>query len=548
MTFWEGVVQELRIEFVRGSHERLQRIARSIDELERNSGNAVALKELLLHFHAFAGLGTTYRFPDVTAMGLQGELKCQELINTHEPPEPDDLSRWRTLIDDIRADLARVSTAPEPAPPGPFVTELSRPPEILIVDDDVDTRAFLARLLQQKKLRPREAGTKAEAFRALDDKMADGAIVNIRLPDGPGYEVVERLRGLPGGEAAAVLVMSGPTGFLDKVEAIRCGADGYFDKPVNWEALMHRLHHLLKRGQVDPPRILSVEDDPDQAAYIRAILESAGYTVRVCHDPRGFEAELAAFEPDLILMDVVLPGFSGHDLARFVRQDERHATLPILFLTTHGQLHTRIEGMRAGGDDHLLKPIAPALLLSTVAARVERARFLKSLLYLDGLTRLLTHTAFMERAQSALARMGRGRQRSAVLVRADLDHFKMINERHGHVAGDRVLVALASLLRRRLRQTDVIGRYGGDELSVIVDDLGEEEAVRLVVRLLEEFSAMKHEAPDGTPFSATFSAGVALVASSRGSLEGWQRAAEDALAAAKRAGRSRVVAASVATG
>ena len=74
-------------------------------------------------------------------------------------------------------------------------------------------------------------------------------------------------------------------------------------------------------------------------------------------------------------MDILLPGISGYDLVRYLRQDERHATLPVLFLTTEGQLQSRIERARVGGDDHLVKPVVPpALLLSAVAARIERAR------------------------------------------------------------------------------------------------------------------------------------------------------------------------------
>ena len=243
-------------------------------------------------------------------------------------------------------------------------------------------------------------------------------------------------------------------------------------------------------------------------------------------------------------MDIVLPGFSGCDLARYVRQDERYAALPIVFLTTEVQMQARIETARAGGDGYIEKPVTPGLLLSDVAARIERARFIRGLMNRDGLTRLLTHTAFLEQARSVLAEASRDPGRTVAWVMIDLDHFKAINDRYGHPVGDRVLYGLAALLRRRLRQPDTIGRYGGEEFAVLIEGLGEPEAVRLVSRLLAEFAATDHHAADGTAFRATFSAGVALLSPAAMDLERWRKAADDALYGAKAAGRNRVLAAS----
>jgi diguanylate cyclase (GGDEF)-like protein len=122
----------------------------------------------------------------------------------------------------------------------------------------------------------------------------------------------------------------------------------------------------------------------------------------------------------------------------------------------------------------------------------------------------------------------------------DLDAFKSVNDRFGHAVGDRVLVAFAALLRRQLRHADVVGRYGGQEFSLLLEGLREPDVARLADRLRAEFGATEHDAPDGTRFRVTLSAGIATLASPRTSVEDWKRAADDALYAAKAQGRDRV--------
>jgi diguanylate cyclase (GGDEF)-like protein len=536
--------EHLRAQFIRRSHAKIEMAGGLLSTLAETPDDTRSLQDVMRFFHGLAGVGTSFGFPRVTALAKEGELECLALIRDQAHPSSSELENWRRLLGALTHEL-------EAAPAGPAAPTVpghgARLAEVLIVDSDEAVYRSLAPLLQQEGISSRPLGSEAEARAALQRSLPDGIIVDASLPDGSGYDLIDHLRGLPGGEAVPALMLSPRAGFLDKVEAIHCGADGYFEKPVDWKALMRRLQHLLEASHPHPARILSVEDDPQQAGYLKAILESGGYEAAVCSDPKGFEAALKEFQPDLVLMDILLPDISGYDLVRYLRQDERYAALPVLFLTTDGQLQSRFRSAQVGGDDHLVKPVVPPVLLSVVASRLERSRFLKNLLNRDGLTRLLTHTALIERAQALHAQSQREPTRVCGWVMLDLDHFKSINDRFGHPVGDRVLAALAALLRRRLRQSDTIGRYGGEEFAVLLEGLPQDEVVRLMTRVLEEFRELDLEAPGHPPFRATFSGGVAMLEPGM-DLDDWKKAADDALYAAKHGGRNRVVAAPSVTG
>ena len=541
-------LEDLRAGFVRSSLEKTATARARVAALEATPGDEAALDELMRFFHSLAGIGASHGFVAVTALAKEGELECVALRRVGTPPGAGEIDNWRRLIDAIEHELRAPALAPPPTavPAAPGEPDVSTAASVvLVVTADAEARAQLFPALKAEGHALCAAASLAEAQRCLLENMPAAVVVDAELPDGSGHELIGEVRRVHGGEAVAVIVVSPRATFLDKVEAITSGADGYFEKPVDWTALLRRLQHLLESSRPQPSRILSVEDDPEQAAYVKAILESAGHTVYVCADPSQFDNMLREHAPDLVLMDILLPGVTGYDLVRYLRQDERYATLPVLFLTTEGQLQSRYRTARVGGDDHLVKPVVAPLLLSTVAARIERSRFVRQLLSRDGLTRLLTHTAFIEAAQALHARYQESRERPMAWVMIDVDHFKSVNDRFGHPVGDRVLAALAALLRRRLRQSDRVGRYGGEEFATLIEDLPEHEVVRLVERLLAEFGAMEHHAADGEVFRSTFSAGVAMLRPGM-TLDEWKKAADDALYAAKKGGRNRVMASSAA--
>ena len=528
-----------------GGADRLVDIDEALDRLHH--GTAATLADLKRHFHKLAGAGATYQRPQISTLAREAERRCDELLKGHAQPSSEDVVRWRetrrrlaALFDEGIATTVLADPTPATATPAASSLDTARHDlDVLLVDENQEARRLLASVLQHEGIPVREAGSCEQAREMIDARLPDGMLVDVRLPDGSGYGIVEYARKKSGGDQSAILMLSAAGDFLDLAEAIHAGADACYTKPAEIEAAHRKILQMLERSQAESPRILVVEDDQYHAAFARALLESAGYQVHVCDAPRQFSEHMATFQPELLLMDVNLPEVSGYDLARLVRQQEQHAALPIIFLTSEEELESRIRAAKAGGDEHLTKPVHPALLASAVGARLERARFLKSLLHRDGLTRLLTHASFMEQVQQVIDRRSRVAAAPASLVLLDVDHFKQVNDAYGHQAGDRVLATLAGSLRQHLRRTDIIGRYGGEEFGVLLDQLPIDDAQRLITRLLTEFASLDHTAGE-QHFRVTFSAGIAPYHEGVGR-HAWIEAADQALYAAKRAGRNRVL-------
>ncbi len=541
MEEWDGALRALRLEYLREAPNKLAALRNALGRLRADRGDADALRELRLGFHGYRGSGTSYGFARVTDIGLEAEERCKAAIGRAQA-DLEDVEAWQSAIDSLAHELTQPVEDTGPRAAALLPPEPAAPPDVLVVDDDPSIARLVEERLVAEGYAVRRAATLAGARQAVAERLPDAIVSDVLLPDGRGSRLVEDIRSSPGGDLPVIVVVSVLAAFVDRVEAIHCGADAYFEKPVDWDRLAKRLRSLLDARRIPAARVLSVEDDPHQAAFLRSVLESSGYEVRICAEPLAFEADVRSFHPDLVLMDVNLPGTSGYDLVRYLRQEESLTTLPVLMLTAESRAEARISATRAGADDFITKPVSPGMLLSAVAVRIERARLLQGLLERDGLTHLCTHSAFLERARAAVARLSRHPSRRMAWAMIDVDHFKAVNDRHGHPTGDRVLAALSQHLRRRLRQSDTTGRYGGEEFAVLVEDLREDDAVRLFDRLRSEFEAVEHRAPSGASFRVTFSVGIAPWRPGD-DVDAWRQRADEALYAAKHAGRNRVFAA-----
>jgi len=322
-----------------------------------------------------------------------------------------------------------------------------------------------------------------------------------------------------------------------RLRAVRMGCQAYLTRPLDTAGLLDTLDRLTAPPRADAGKVLIIDDSPAMVAFYAAHLSGAGFVTQTLTDPMQALEALADAPPELILLDMNMPGASGQELARVIRQQDAFLSIPIVFLSAESDIGRQREAMSTGGDEFLQKPIEPEHLISAVRSRIIRYRALRALMVRDSLTGLLNHTSFKERLRAEVARARRlGKTLSVGLI--DIDHFKRVNDTHGHPAGDRVIRNLSRLLRQRLRGADVIGRYGGEEFAVALVDTPLESARGVLDAIRESFAAVEQQA--GTQmFRCSFSAGLAQLPP-REDADALIQSADEALYRAKRGGRNRV--------
>jgi two-component system cell cycle response regulator len=297
-------------------------------------------------------------------------------------------------------------------------------------------------------------------------------------------------------------------------------------------------------------RILVVDDNRDNVEIIATRLRFRGYDVVEASDGEDALAKVAGDTLDLILLDVMLPDIDGYEVARRIRTNEALPYVPIILVTARDSTRDKVIGLDAGADDYLTKPVNFPELEARVRSMLrikqlqteleEKNRTLELLSVSDGLTGLFNHRRIHALLHEEWERVKRTGD-SLTVAMFDLDHFKAVNDTHGHPAGDRVLQEFAQILREEAREIDRLGRYGGEEFMAILPETGIRDGAVFVERIRHRVAGRAFDIERPEPLRMTVSAGVASYPNGAGTPEMLIRQADRALYVAKAAGRDRVV-------
>jgi two-component system, cell cycle response regulator len=447
---------------------------------------------------------------------------------------------------------------------------------ILIVDNDpLNVKLLSAKLpADQFEILPAFSGKEA-LHRTMKDN-PDLILLDIMMPEIDGYEVSHRLKTNPATESIPIILFTALDSSQDKVRGFESGADEFLNKPVNDIELLTRINSLLRlkhyrenllsraqsekevsAGQVSDPledalppaRILLVEDDERDALLIQSMFSREPYhldTVRT-----GEEALVLVQKKrfDLILLDVLLPGWDGFEVCRQLKGLHQNKDMQIVLITCLADLDNKVRGVESGADDYLIKPVNSRELKARVKVLLKKKHCLDHLRHecervvnsaiCDGVTGLHNQTYFKKFLNLEIKRAERQKYPIGLMI-IDVDDLNKINDRLGHATGDLLLRELAQLVKNNIREIDLPARCGGDEFGVVLPYADQLEAGQIVERL--QNALVQWGAREGKPLGLepiTFRLGVASYPDDGTNAEELIQKADEALTRAKKEGKNR---------
>lgn len=449
---------------------------------------------------------------------------------------------------------------------------------ILVVDDvEANLKLLEARLSAEYF----EVVTARDGVAALDicgRALCDIVLLDVMMPGIDGFEVCRRLKSDPKTHHIPVIIITALDQASDRLRGLEAGADDFLTKPVADVALFARVRSLARlkmlgdelrlRAQTlheigvsdalleavsdtgEGGRVLLVDDRPSSSERIRAAL-AVTQTVEVEVEPHEALFRAAEGDFDVIVVSLSLENFDALRLCAQIRSLERTRMAPIVLIADPDETPRVLRGLEVGVNDYLMRPVDPNELMARVRTQVRRRRYTErlranvkvsmELAITDDLTGL-HNRRYMEMHLQALLDQAasRGRPLSALVV--DIDHFKLVNDRYGHDAGDEVLREFARRLKGSVRGIDLAVRLGGEEFVVVMPETDAAVARIVAERIRTKTAAKPFPTRRGDALDVTVSVGVASFHGPEDDAAALLKRADVALYQAKRDGRNRVVA------
>ncbi|MGP1256331.1 MAG: PleD family two-component system response regulator [Kiloniellales bacterium] len=447
---------------------------------------------------------------------------------------------------------------------------------ILVVDDIQTNVKLLEARLTAEYFDVLTAYDGPSALELATSEAPDLILLDVMMPGMDGFEVCSRLKAAAATRHIPVVMVTALTDVGDRVRGLEAGADDFLSKPVNEVALFARVRSLVRlkmlmdelrtrqamageaelleqevaEAEATGGAILLIEGSPRSGARTKGYLEEAGYEVSLCASSQeALEvSQTGCF--DLIITAIEIAGEDGLRLCSHFRSREATRYVPILMVLDDMDLQRLAKGLDLGVTDYVVKPVDRNELKARVRTQVRRRRYhdrLRSMLdrsvsmaFTDVLTGIYNRrymSAHLDRKMMEIAETGK----PVSVMLFDIDHFKRVNDTHGHVVGDSVLKAVADHVLESVRETDLLARFGGEEFVLVMPATDVEVALKVADRIRERLSLQSiSTGPDGPDLTVTISAGVASTLDPMETPEELLQRADAALYDAKQNGRNRV--------
>jgi two-component system cell cycle response regulator len=451
---------------------------------------------------------------------------------------------------------------------------------VLIVDDLFPNVKLLETKLSLEYFDVVAAMNGPDAIAICEQGLCDLVLLDVMMPGMDGFEVCRRLKNNPATAHLPVVMVTALDQPSDRLRGLDAGADDFLTKPIDDTALFTRVRSLVRLKAVtdelrsramasrefgigDPLAIATAEtgqnanlllvDDRASSAERLSTALSQHHTVTIETDPHKALVMATEGTFELALVSLDLKDFDGLRLCSQLRSLDRTRNTPVIMIAEEHDRARVIRGLDFGVHDYLMRPVDRNELVARVRTQVRRRRFSEvlrgavqasmELAITDGLTGL-HNRRYLDSHLGALFAEAVLKQRPVAALMLDIDRFKTINDTFGHEAGDEVLKAFADRIRTHTRGIDIVARYGGEEIVIILPDAGVEGAHTIAERIRERIEAVPFSIQrDTREVSVTVSIGVAGRHADDAGPADMLKRADIALYRAKDSGRNRVVAA-----
>lgn len=409
-------------------------------------------------------------------------------------------------------------------------------PLLLIADSDPEFCKTLTTNLEHLGYRTKCVNTIPELQNSVENLLPNAILMDLALGTPAVTEMLKT--------TTDKLEITCPIIYLSKLdnidarlESVRKGGAAFLCKSFNLMNLKFVLDSIIPIQKASNLKVLIIDDDKIGAEYCAAILEHAGIKVSCLDSPLNIFDYIVSFEPDVILLDLYMPKIDGFEMAQVIRQHHSFASIPIVIMSSETDVNKQFKMRSIGADDFILKPFKPHHLVDTILNRIQRSQLTKRMIYTDGLTGLMIFPKVKDQVQNLMDSCLRYNLDFSIAL-IDLDFFKNINDKYGHLVGDQMLRDFAEFLLTRVRRSDIVTRYGGEEFAIVFPYTNGENTIRALNSIRESYSKHTNHHNVGD-FQLTFSAGIASINRFQ-DLEGLLAAADRALYKAKEAGRNQI--------
>lgn len=545
----EQKLAEFRITFIAEFEDKIAALIKLWSEA-RKTQHIETIKQFRFEIHSLRGSSGTLNFKilsDRLGMIEEEVAPCEEQINQFKDIIPFIDRHMNAFIEASGQDpnpLLELSKTPdslgklrEPQKKNDEITAQSyRDINIALIDDNQATAELHSKLLAGFGFSIRLFNSIEKLEQLLATEKFNLVLIDIDNKIDQSDEIFSyalQLRSF----GIDVFVLSSSSSFENRLAAVRSKVNEYLLKPVNITTLVSKIRKNFKLDLIRPYRILLLDDQASIGIFYKSLLEDEHVEVLAINQAESIMAELESFHPDVFLLDMHMPNISGLEIARLLRQQSKYDYVPIIFLTSDDDINTKLEVLECGADDVIPKNTPPNIIVQQVNSRIQRGQEIRYLASRDSLTGVLNHGQIMDAAAHAL-RLASRHQKPTVIVMIDLDHFKDVNDKYGHVGGDKVLISLGQLLLQSVRDTDYVGRYGGEEFMVVFSDTDASIIENKLNNILTAFLQINFSVADKS-FHCSFSAGLAS-STHHEKLSELISSADAALYKAKESGRSRI--------